>query len=114
MTTLVARDVFPAASSAVTVSVLSPVCNWIAATTQVALRIVPESAALPSPPRLFAQRTLYRRMLSVAVPPTLIIPVEPTSDCVPMDSTGATLSRDLQRTRSAWSSSVLPSVASLS
>jgi hypothetical protein len=47
----------PAASSAVTVMVLSPDCNWIVGTLQVAERVVPLSVAVPLPPRSLAQRT---------------------------------------------------------
>jgi hypothetical protein len=109
---LVVVAVLPAASSAVTVMVLSPVCSWIEAAVQVAFSTLPLSLAVPLPPRLLAHLTRYTHKLSVAVPVMPITPL-PAAD-VPLTATvGATLSNALQRSLSACSSSA-PSVGVVS
>jgi hypothetical protein len=72
VTTVDVRAEFPAASSAVTVMVLSPLCNSMPLTAHVACNLLPESAALPDPPRSLDHHTRCSRWSSVARPLSVI------------------------------------------
>jgi len=75
---------------------------------------LPESAALPLPPRSLDQRTRYSRRLSLAWPDSVICAVPPTSPlCSSMDTLGADLSIERQRRRSACAISLSSSNTSV-
>jgi hypothetical protein len=108
--TLSVFEVLPAASSAITVIVLSPVCSGMEAIVHDALRIVPFRRARPVPPRSFDQRTRYSRKLSVATPLRPTTPFGLMSVWPVMLIVGATGSNERQRARCACASSRVSSI----
>jgi hypothetical protein len=91
VTVSIAVATFPAASRAVTVTTLLPVCNPTTGTLQF---VVP--VAVPLPPRLLTQLTELTLTLSDAVPPSamlLVVDVYEAADVgVPIDTDGAVVS----------------------
>ena len=101
----------PATSSAKTVTVFEPACNGTPVIDQWARRVVPDSVPHPRPPRSFIHDTRYRRLSSVAEPPSPSDPDELTGVCESIDTVGAVASRDAQRARCACSTCSVPSIA---
>ena len=77
-----------------------------------ATRVPDNKVAVPFPPRSFDQRTLYRFMLSAAIPVSVTFPVESTDEVLVMAIVGRVESTCRQRIRSACSVTEASLVAS--